>query len=269
MRPGVSDLEALVRTPAALEDLERRAPIDRATSWPLDSPVGVIDPARAAAATKVAADMGMKAQPVFTYLANSLRSHGLEVPYSLVTAMDLRALTSAPSPTSARRSLRRLSFNDWTARELQVVPGDPVRARVLLVGRAGSAADTQSCLSRRCCRAHGGRRADRNFAPAYPGITDADTIGSWNPPFPIDLRRVRKVDEDYWKKYRTTPKSVHLARGRTNAVAVAIWRSHIHAARARPESVAESDAQSQYASRLRAALDPLALGPVGVRRASE
>ena len=32
----------------------------------------------------------MKAQPVLTYLANSMRSGDRQVPYSLVTAIDLR-----------------------------------------------------------------------------------------------------------------------------------------------------------------------------------
>ena len=48
-----------------------------------------------------------------------------------------------------------------------------------------------------------------------PGISDADTLGDWDPPFPIDLKRVRPVDEAYWKEYRTTPKAfIPFAAGR-------------------------------------------------------
>ncbi|MBL8189889.1 MAG: ABC transporter permease, partial [Acidobacteria bacterium] len=39
------------------------------------------------------------------------------------------------------------------------------------------------------------------------GISDAKTFSDWDPPFPVDLSRVRKVDEEYWDKYRTTPKA--------------------------------------------------------------
>ncbi len=48
---------------------------------------------------------------------------------------------------------------------------------------------------------------DRDMAPTYPGITDSPTLDDWDPPFPLDLRRVRPLDEEYWKMYRTTPKA--------------------------------------------------------------
>jgi ABC-type lipoprotein release transport system permease subunit len=47
----------------------------------------------------------------------------------------------------------------------------------------------------------------RDLAPDFPGISDTDSLSSWDPPFPLDLRRVRRVDEDYWDRYRTTPKA--------------------------------------------------------------
>ena len=47
-----------------------------------------------------------------------------------------------------------------------------------------------------------GLAADRELAPDYPGISDSTDLSDWDPPFPLDLRRVRKVDEDYWDRYR-------------------------------------------------------------------
>ena len=52
-----------------------------------------------------------------------------------------------------------------------------------------------------------GAAADRDLSPVYPGITEADTLGDWDPPFPIDLKRVRPQDEAYWKEHRATPKA--------------------------------------------------------------
>ena len=52
-----------------------------------------------------------------------------------------------------------------------------------------------------------GFAADRDLVPDYPGITESETLSDWDPPFPIDLKRIRPQDEDYWKKYRTTPKA--------------------------------------------------------------
>jgi hypothetical protein len=52
-----------------------------------------------------------------------------------------------------------------------------------------------------------GLAADRDLFPEYPGITESEDMSAWDPPFPIDLGRVRKEDEDYWHQYRTTPKA--------------------------------------------------------------
>ena len=52
-------------------------------------------------------------QPVFTYLANTIRANGREVPYSLLAAMDRADL---PDDNS-------IVVNDWTARELGAKAG--------------------------------------------------------------------------------------------------------------------------------------------------
>jgi ABC-type lipoprotein release transport system permease subunit len=53
------------------------------------------------------------------------------------------------------------------------------------------------------------------MTPEFPGITDKLGLRDWDPPFPYDNARIGKRDEDYWAKYRTTPKAyVTLAAGR-------------------------------------------------------
>jgi hypothetical protein len=60
-----------------------------------------------------------------------------------------------------------------------------------------------------------GLASDRRLAPDYPGITGAESLGDWDPPFPLDLSRVRDEDERYWDEYRTTPKAfIDYERGR-------------------------------------------------------
>ena len=49
---------------------------------------------------------------------------------------------------------------------------------------------------------------DATLTPDYPGISDAADITAWDPPFPLDLKRVRKKDEDYWDQYRAAPKAI-------------------------------------------------------------
>src|SRR5207248_7049716 len=104
-----------------------------------------------------------------------------------------------------------------------------------------------------------GAAADRRLAPVYPGITEARTLGDWDPPFPIDLKRVRRVDEDYWDKYRTTPKAfVPLEVGQR------LWRSRYgdrtSTRLAVPAGESVLPVMQQYEASLRKQIDPLAMG---------
>ena len=65
-----------------------------------------------------------------------------------------------------------------------------------------------------------GLAADRRLAPEYPGMTETKRVADWDPPFPIDLKLVRKQDEDYWERFRATPKAfIPLAAGER------LWRT--------------------------------------------
>ncbi len=49
---------------------------------------------------------------------------------------------------------------------------------------------------------------DPDLTPEFPGITDSVRMDNWqNPPFPYDKKRIKPIDEEYWNRYRTTPKA--------------------------------------------------------------
>src|SRR5262249_13781631 len=88
---------------------------------------------------------------------------------------------------------------------------------------------------------------------------ESQTLGDWNPPFPVDLKRVRPRDEDYWKKFRATPKAfLPLDVGR------ALWHSRygqMTALRVIPPGGVDLEAAiAAYEKNLRANLDPTTSG---------
>ncbi len=104
-----------------------------------------------------------------------------------------------------------------------------------------------------------GATADRDLVPEYPGITDSARVADWDPPFPVDLKRVRPVDEDYWNRYRATPKAfIPIERGQQ------LWSSRHGALTALrlmpPATVPLAQARDTYEQALRQELDPLAMG---------
>ena len=62
--------------------------------------------------TKALEGTGLRAQPMLTYLANSLRIGDREIPYSLVTALN------DPNGSNASSDPNEIVLNDWAAREL-------------------------------------------------------------------------------------------------------------------------------------------------------
>jgi ABC-type antimicrobial peptide transport system permease subunit len=96
-----------------------------------------------------------------------------------------------------------------------------------------------------------GAAADRRLAPDYPGITESGSLHDWDPPFPLDLARIRPADEQYWKQYRATPKAfVRLARGRQ------LWGTRFGSL----TSIRIFPPSSQFENALREAIDPATAG---------
>ena len=50
------------------------------------------------------------------------------------------------------------------------------------------------------------RAADPKLTPELPGVTDQESIDDWELPFEL-VEKIRPQDEEYWDKYRTTPKA--------------------------------------------------------------
>ena len=210
--PQVDDaaafLEMLVKKNVRLEDygLSLRV-LDPERGLALEADAGVIDATRSAAAEQAAKLAGLGAHPVFTYLANTIRSGTKEVPYSLIAATSITPLVPAGYLDQSQAPARPpIVLNDWTARDLGVTVGDPVTIDYYVWQEPGTLVTRQTEFAVGALVPIEGAAADRDLSPVYPGITEADTLGDWDPPFPIDLKRVRPKDEDYWKQYRTTPK---------------------------------------------------------------
>jgi putative ABC transport system permease protein len=277
-RPGQpSGTEALaraVRTHAHIEDLGWQvAPLASGAAFSVGADAGVLDDVHAAAAA-AAAD-GRPHTAMFTYLANTLRLGEREVPYSLVTAVDLPVSRvsgsgggDSPDPGTsgtvavdggpvAAGSEPPIVLNEWAAAELGARGGERLTMDYFVWEEPGQFATRTTEF--RVAGIVPVAAGDREMAPSYPGISDAPTLDEWAPPFPVDLRRIRPADEAYWERYRTTPKAfVPLAVGQR------LWRSKygaVTSVRVMSEPGVSADTAARaFAERLRASVDPLTLG---------
>ena len=236
-------IERTLRDHYTLEDLGLHLRIlEKQRCLSLETDSALISDALAEAALATATSLGLRAEPVLTYLANSIHVGERSIPYSVVTALD-----SKPAPAEADG----LTLNQWAARELEAKPGDAVSIDYY-VWKSDGRLHTDSAQFRLAeVVPLDGAAADRDFAPKYPGITESESLHDWDPPFPLDMSRVRPIDELYWKQYRTTPKAfVPLARGQE------LWGTRF----GRLTSIRILPPAEAYGSALRAALDPARMG---------
>jgi len=168
---------------------------------------GLVDAIREAAASA-----GGTVVPVRTYLANTLRVDGREVPYSLAAAVeplpDLPSLSlTLRDGSPAQVSAGGILLDTWAAEDLGASVGDPVEMEYFKVGpREDLTVETVTLTLEGVVRIEG-LGADRELTPDYPGIRDVDHMSDWDPPFPVDLDRVRPKDERFWDEFEATPKA--------------------------------------------------------------
>jgi putative ABC transport system permease protein len=255
----VASTERRLREASGIEDLglTLRA-LDQQQVIALESRSTILSEALAGAGVKAAEKLGMVVVPTLTYLANSIRAGDREIPYSVVTAIDLAVLgLNRPGAESPKPGA--IFLNEWAAKDLRVAAGDRVSIEYYVWETEGRLATRSAEFTLAGVMQIAGAAADRDLVPEYPGITDSDRLADWDPPFPIDLKRVRQADEEYWDRYRTTPKAfIPIERGQ------ALWSSRhggLTALRLVPRTgTSLGEALEEYRGALRAELDPMALG---------
>ena len=257
-------LASLLKDKATLEDLGLKLRVlEQQQAVVLESSSNIINDAVAEAAQKSAAASSLKAVPVLSYLANSITFGDRSVPYSLVSALDHegfeRVVRAGPSVIDQYTGRPCFVINDWTARELNAHLEDIVTLEYYVWAEGGRLETKKAEFAVCGVTPIAGLAADRDLVPAYPGISESENISDWDPPFPVDLKRVRKQDEDYWHQYRTTPKVfVPLEEGQK------LWATRFGkltsirflSNNAQPAS----DFKNPLSARLRQSLDPSQLG---------
>ena len=175
----------------------------------------LIEPPVEQAAIEAARSIGATASRVQTYLANeiALESAAKSIPYSVVSAVEPDSASSpdglplVDGPLAAELGPRDILLNEWAASDLGAKIGDRIRVTYYVSRPMGKLETEATTFTLRGVVRMTGLGADRGFAPTYEGITDAKRLSDWKPPFPMDLKKIRQEDEDYWNRYNATPKA--------------------------------------------------------------
>jgi putative ABC transport system permease protein len=140
------------------------------------------------------------AQLVSTYFVNELRHGTNSTPYSMVTGIG--------EPIVPREMAdNEIVINQWLAEDLHTEAGDELQLEYLVLGESQKLEEKHDIFRVRKVVPMEGAAADRSLMPNFPGIAKAEKTENWDAGFAIDMKKIRPKDEDYWKKFRGTPKA--------------------------------------------------------------
>ena len=209
---SLDSIAAILGKKCTLQDMGLRLrKLPSTSGFSLESSQIIIDDSTALAGTQAAVEIGMEFSPLYTYLANAIRADGREIPYSVITAADLgegalksiKIIERSPAPIDMEESIW---LTDWAAQSLRVRPGAKIDVDYFLWQEQGKL-ETRTAGFRLAGIVATYGDVDQFLAPDIPGVTAARSISSWDPPFPLDLNRIRREDEDYWNLHKATPKA--------------------------------------------------------------
>ena len=221
----------------------------------------MLEPGVVTAIEKTAAEMGLRTAKTYTYLANTIAHGKEEIPYSIVAALDPAAKTPlGPFLPEGVTDLKpgEIILADWNESPIQIKPDDPNREITISYFKPeieSKIEEASATFTYRGLVKMTGPADDRWITPDFPGITDKTTLRTWNPPFDFDRERIKKRDEDFWNKYKTTPKAyIRLEDGQK------LWGTRfgdVTSIRIAPKEGANLEStRLAFRERLRAHLDP-------------
>lgn len=182
-----------------------------------------------------------KSTCILTYFVNAFRYRDRQTPYSFVSTME------GPGKDG-------IIINDWLAGDLGIGTGDSLDMDYFVPGPLRKLEEHTIRLKVKGIRPMEGAFADRTLIPDLPGLSDAGHCSDWQAGVPIDLEKIRNKDEEYWNRYRGTPKAFI-----SPETAIRIWKNRFGSFTAIrfPGNAVSAD---EVAGVLKKNLDPSELG---------
>lgn len=170
----------------------------------LESKQFYVSPEIAESANTAAQVVKMQTNPILVHLANRIQLGDKELAYSVVAGVG-GPIGSGPQVVTPPGDDQALLLD---------FPDSPLRgslSRDLVLDyfpaeHTGEPKERKTTLKLAGLLNPAGSILDPDITPEFPGITDKLSLAEWNPPFPYDNKRIKPVDEKYWRDYRSVPK---------------------------------------------------------------
>lgn len=136
---------------------------------------------------------------VLGYFINEIKSGSKTSVYSFAGGVDGHPLAEGLGD-------HEVVVNQWLADRLELKPGSSLSLTAYILKDDGSLDEGSWNFKVRSIHAMSGTSLAPYMMPRFPGLSDAQSCSEWDLAHYIDLSRIKKDDEKYWKKYRGSPK---------------------------------------------------------------
>jgi putative ABC transport system permease protein len=140
------------------------------------------------------------AAPAITYLANSIVAGKYNTPYSFVAAIPEEFYHGIVSDNG-------IVINRWLALDLHVSTGDTIKLSWYAPDSINHLVEKSNRFIIRKIVDMDSIWADESLMPDFPGISGKESCSDWDAGVPVKMDKIREKDEDYWRKFKGTPKA--------------------------------------------------------------
>jgi len=137
---------------------------------------------------------------IYTYLANSIRKNDQSIPYSFITAVDYYK--------GQRLNPDEIILSDYAAKRLNVKLNDTLSISYFISRQFKTLIEDSVYLKVGKIVPLVEIQADPTLVADFPGLSNVERCTDWNSDLPINMKLITDEDEDYWRKYRNTPKAI-------------------------------------------------------------
>ena len=136
---------------------------------------------------------------IISYLVNDISSGNRHTPYSFASAVPEEITGEAIGDNE-------IIVNRWTAQDLSLRPGDSVTLKYWSIGPLRDLREESKSFIVARVSENTTKNINNSLMPRFQGMSDAGKCRDWDAGVPIDFKRIRDKDEQYWNEYRGTPK---------------------------------------------------------------
>ncbi len=138
--------------------------------------------------------------PLITYLGNRFTTGTRFTPYSFISALPPALYPEIPQGNG-------IIIDRWMADDLVTGVGDTLQIYWYSPDSLNKLIESSSKFIIKRIVDMQGIWSDSLLMPDFPGIAGSESCSDWDAGVPIKMNEIRRKDEDYWNKYRGTPKA--------------------------------------------------------------